>query len=60
MLRGVVRPDGTVIAGNVSGVDDDACALSLSDLDVIELSEAFAAQGVAVPRDLGLSDDDPE
>ena len=107
-LRGVVRPDGTVTAGNVSRVDDGACALpladeaaaarhgstartrvvamgtaglpprimgigpapptrkvlamtglSLSDLDVIELREAFAAQGVAVLRDLGLSDDNP-
>ena len=107
-LRGVVRPDGTVTAGNASGVNDGACALlladeaaaagmashcarewwlwrpagvpprimgmgpapatrkvlalsglSLPDLDVIELNEAFAAQGLAVLRDLGLADDDP-
>lgn len=107
-LKGVVRPDGTVTAGNASGVNDGACALlladesaaarhgltprarvvamatagvpprimgmgpapatrkvlalaglSLSDLDVIELNEAFAAQGLAVLRDLDLADDDP-
>jgi acetyl-CoA acetyltransferase len=33
--------------------------LSLAQMDVIELNEAFAAQGVAVLRDLGLTDDDP-
>jgi acetyl-CoA C-acetyltransferase len=107
-LKGVVRADGTVTAGNASGVNDGACALlladepaaarhgltprarvvamatagvpprimgmgpapatrkvlalaglSLADLDVIELNEAFAAQGLAVLRDLGLADDDP-
>ncbi|CAN7376095.1 3-oxoadipyl-CoA thiolase [Acidovorax delafieldii] len=107
-LKGVVRPDGTVTAGNASGVNDGACALLLADehgaarhgltprarvvamatagvaprimgmgpapatrkvlelagltlaqLDVIELNEAFAAQGLAVLRDLGLEDDDP-
>ena len=107
-LRGVVRPDGTVTAGNASGVNDGACALilaseaaarrhgltprarvvgmataglaprimgfgpapatrkvleltglSLAQMDVIELNEAFAAQGLAVLRDLGLQDDDP-
>jgi acetyl-CoA C-acetyltransferase len=107
-LKGVVRPDGTVTAGNASGVNDGACALllasegaagqhgltprarvvgmatagvpprimgigpapatrrvleltglSLDKLDVIELNEAFAAQGLAVLRDLGLKDDDP-
>ena len=107
-LKGVVRPDGTVTAGNASGVNDGACALLLADetalsrhhlipraciigmatagvpprvmgmgpapatrkvleltglsleqMDVIELNEAFAAQGLAVLRDLGLQDDDP-
>jgi 3-oxoadipyl-CoA thiolase len=107
-LKGVVRPDGTVTAGNASGVNDGACALLLADeataarhgltpkarvvgmatagvaprimgigpapatqkvlaltgltldqLDVIELNEAFAAQGLAVLRQLGLRDDDP-
>jgi acetyl-CoA acetyltransferase family protein len=107
-LKGVVRPDGSVTAGNASGVNDGACALLLADertaarqglvprarvvamatagvpprimgmgpapatrkvlalagltleqLDVIELNEAFAAQGLAVLRNLGLSDDDP-
>ncbi|XAH22072.1 3-oxoadipyl-CoA thiolase [Xylophilus sp. GW821-FHT01B05] len=107
-LRGVVRPDGTVTAGNASGVNDGACALLLADeagaaknsltprarvvamatagvaprvmgigpapatqkvlalagltldqMDVIELNEAFAAQGLAVLRLLGLQDDDP-
>jgi acetyl-CoA C-acetyltransferase len=107
-LKGVVRPDGTVTAGNASPVNDGACALLLADeatakrfsleprarvlgmatagvpprimgmgpapatrkvltltgltlaqLDVIELNEAFAAQGLAVLRDLGLADDDP-
>ena len=106
-LKGVVRPDGTVTAGNASGVNDGACALllasesaaarhgltprarvvgmatagvaprimgfgpapatrrvleltglSLAQMDVIELNEAFAAQGLAVLRDLGLADDD--
>jgi 3-oxoadipyl-CoA thiolase len=106
-LKGVVRPDGSVTAGNASGVNDGACALLLADeasaaqqgltprarvvgmatagvaprlmgigpapatqkvlaltgltlaqLDVIELNEAFAAQGLAVLRQLGLSDDD--
>lgn len=107
-LKGVVRPDGSVTAGNASGVNDGAVALllaneaaakkngltprarivgmatagvaprimgigpapatrrvleltglSLSQIDVIELNEAFAAQGLAVLRDLGLPDDDP-
>jgi acetyl-CoA C-acetyltransferase len=106
-LKGVVRPDGSVTAGNASGVNDGACALLLADeahakkydltprarvvgmatagvpprimgmgpapatrkvlaltgltleqMDVIELNEAFAAQGLAVLRDLGLKDDD--
>ena len=106
-LKGVVRPDGTVTAGNASGVNDGSCALllasetaaarhgltprarvvgmatagvaprimgfgpapatrrvleltglSLAQMDVIELNEAFAAQGLAVLRDLGLADDD--
>jgi len=107
-LKGVVRPDGTVTAGNASGVNDGACALllasrqaankygltprarivgmasagvaprimgmgpapatrkvlavtglTLDQMDVIELNEAFAAQGLAVTRALGLADDDP-
>ena len=106
-LKGVVRPDGTVTAGNASGVNDGSCALllasesaaarhgltprarvlgmatagvaprimgfgpapatrkvleltglNLAQMDVIELNEAFAAQGLAVLRDLGLTDDD--
>ena len=106
-LKGVVRPDGSVTAGNASGVNDGACALLLANeasaakygltprarvvgmatagvaprimgfgpapavrkvlaltglkldqFDVIELNEAFAAQGLAVLRDLGLADDD--
>lgn len=105
-LKGVVRADGTVSAGNASGVNDGACALliaseqamvqqglqplarivgvatagvaprimgfgpapavrkvlaqtglTLSQMDVIELNEAFAAQALAVMRDLGLPDD---
>lgn len=105
-LKGVVRPDGTVSAGNASGVNDGACALliaseqamaqqglqplarivgvatagvaprimgfgpapavrkvlaqtglTLNQMDVIELNEAFAAQALAVMRDLGLPDD---
>jgi 3-oxoadipyl-CoA thiolase len=106
-LKPIVRADGTVTAGNASGVNDGACALLLADeksiakynltprarvvgmatagvpprimgigpapatrkvldlaglkldqMDVIELNEAFAAQGLAVLRDLGLKDDD--
>ena len=106
-LKGVVRADGSVTAGNASGVNDGACALllaneeaakqyslvprarvvgmatagvaprimgfgpapavrkvlaqtglTLADMDVIELNEAFAAQGLAVLRDLGIADDD--
>jgi acetyl-CoA acyltransferase len=107
-LKGVVRPDGTVTAGNASGVNDGAAALllaneasakrfgltprarvlgiatagvaprvmgigpapatqkllarlgmTLDQFDVIELNEAFAAQGLAVLRLLGIADDDP-
>jgi 3-oxoadipyl-CoA thiolase len=106
-LKGVVKPDGTVTAGNASGVNDGSCALILASetaakkhglklrarvlggavagvaprimgvgpspaskkllarlglkidqMDVIELNEAFAAQALAVTRDLGLADDD--
>jgi len=104
-LKSVVKPGGTVTAGNASGVNDGACALllasaagikqhgltpkarvvavaaagvaprimgfgpspavkkvlekaglKLSQMDVIELNEAFAAQALAVTRDLGLPD----
>lgn len=107
-LKGVVRPDGTVTAGNASGVNDGSVALllaseaaavrngltprarvvamatagvesrimgigpapaskkllqrtglTLADIDVIELNEAFAAQGLAVLRELGVPDDAP-
>jgi acetyl-CoA acetyltransferase family protein len=106
-LKGVVSPEGSVTAGNASGVNDGACALLLANeaslkqhgltpkgrvvgmatagvaprvmgigpapatqkvlaqtgltidqMDVIELNEAFAAQGLAVLRMLGLKDDD--
>lgn len=107
-LKPIVKADGTVTAGNASGVNDGACALLLANestaskygltpkvrivgmatagvaprvmgigpfpatlkvlaltglrldqFDVIELNEAFAAQGLAVLRQLGLQDDDP-
>jgi 3-oxoadipyl-CoA thiolase len=107
-LKPIVRPDGTITAGNASGVNDGACALivateaaakrhgltprariigiaaagvaprvmgigpapatqkllartgvKLEQLDAIELNEAFAAQGLAVLRLLGIADDDP-
>jgi len=107
-LKPIVKPDGTVTAGNASGVNDGACALILANeqsaarhgltpiarvvgiatagcaprvmgigpvpatqkllarlgltmaqMDVIELNEAFAAQGIAVLRGLGVADDDP-
>jgi 3-oxoadipyl-CoA thiolase len=107
-LKPYVRADGTLTAGNSSGVNDGACALliasesaaaqhgltprarvvgmavagveprimgmgpvpasqrvlaltglSLAQMDVIELNEAFAAQGLAVMREMGLDDDDP-
>jgi 3-oxoadipyl-CoA thiolase len=106
-LKPIVRPDGTVTAGNASGVNDGAAAiivaseeaakrngltpkarvlgaavagvpprimgigpapaseklmarlgLRIGDFDVIELNEAFAAQGLAVLRQLGLPDED--
>jgi 3-oxoadipyl-CoA thiolase len=105
-LKPIVKPDGTITAGNASGVNDGACALllaseqavkrysltptarvvasavvgvaprimgmgpapatrkvlalanlSIADMDVIELNEAFAAQGLAVLRDLEIPDD---
>ncbi len=105
-LKPIVRSDGTITAGNASGVNDGACAvllasgdaakkfglepkarvvgmafagveprimgfgpapavrkvlaltgLRIQDMDVIELNEAFAAQALAVTRDLGLADD---
>jgi len=107
-LKPVVHAEGTVTAGNASGINDGACALLLANeelagrhgleprarvvamatagvpprimgmgphpatlkvlqlanlrldqMDVIELNEAFAAQGLAVLRALGLRDDDP-
>jgi len=107
-LKPIVRPDGTITAGNASGVTDGACALllasadaarthgltprarvlgmaaagvaprvmgigpapatqkllarlglTIAQMDVIELNEAFAAQGLAVLRQLGVRDDDP-
>jgi acetyl-CoA acyltransferase len=106
-LKGVVRPDGSVTAGNASSVNDGACALllaneraadqhglrprarivgmatagvaprimgigpapatqklmaqlgmTLNQIDVIELNEAFASQGLAVLRQLGIADND--
>jgi len=107
-LKPIVRPDGTITAGNASGVNDGACAvliaseemarqqgltprarivamatagveprimgigpapasekalslagLTIDQMDVIELNEAFASQGLAVLRMLGVADDDP-
>ena len=107
-LKPVVRPDGTVTAGNASGINDGACAvllasessvkehgltpraryvagavagvsprvmgigpvpatrkvlslagLTINQMDVIELNEAFAAQALAVLRDLAVADDAP-
>ena len=106
-LKPIVKPDGSITAGNASGVNDGACAillasessavrnhltprarivgmatagvaprimgfgpapatrkllaqtgLTIAQMDVIELNEAFAAQGLAVLRDLGVADDD--
>ena len=108
-LKPIVKPTGTVTAGNASGINDGACALllaseaaakkygltpkarvvtaasagvaprvmgigpvpasrkalqraglSIDDMDVIELNEAFAAQGLAVLRELGVPDDSPK
>jgi hypothetical protein len=105
-LKPVVKPNGTVTAGNASGINDGSCAmliasenaakknglaprarivacavagvaprimgfapspatrkvlektgLKLSQMEIIELNEAFAAQALAVTRDLGLPDD---
>ena len=107
-LKGVVHPDGSITAGNASGVNDGACAvllasgeaaekygltrrarvvgmatagvpprvmgigpapatkklmrqlgMTLDQMDIIELNEAFASQGLAVLRELGIADDDP-
>jgi acetyl-CoA acyltransferase len=104
-LKGVVKPDGTVTAGNASGINDGACAiliaseagakhhgltprarvvasaaagvaprimgmgpvpatrklldrakLSMNDISVLELNEAFASQSLAVLRELGVAD----
>jgi len=105
-LKPVVKPDGTITAGNASGINDGACALllasesaakrhgltpkarvvaaaaagvaprimgigpvpatrkvlaksglSLAQMDVIELNEAFASQALAVLRELGIPED---
>src|SRR5271156_5294911 len=105
-LKGIVKPNGTVTAGNASGVNDGSAALliasesavkrfgltpkariiaaaaagvaprvmgigpvpasrkllaktglAISQMDVVELNEAFAAQALAVLRELGLPDD---
>lgn len=105
-LRPIVREDGTITAGNASGINDGACAvliaseaaaktqgleplarvagwavagveprimgigpapasqkvlqlcgMSIDQMDVIELNEAFAAQGLATLRQLGVADD---
>jgi len=107
-LKPIVKPNGTITAGNASGVNDGACAvllaseeaatryglkpkarvlataaagvaprimgvgpvtathkvleltgLTIEDMDVIELNEAFASQALAVLRDLGIADDAP-
>ena len=107
-MKGVVKPDGTVTAGNASGINDGACAiliaseagakrhgltpharvvasvaagvaprimgmgpvpairklldrakLSMNEMSVIELNEAFASQALAVLRELGIADDAP-
>ena len=108
-LKPIVRPNGTITAGNASGINDGACGLllasesavkkygltpkarvvasavagvaprimgigpvpaagkvlqkaglSIADMDVIELNEAFASQSLAVLRELGLPDDSPK
>ncbi len=108
-LKSIVRPGGSITAGNASGINDGACALilasaeaakrhglvprarvvagavagvaprimgfgpapamrkvlaraklSLADIDLVELNEAFAAQALAVMRDQGLADDSPK
>jgi 3-oxoadipyl-CoA thiolase len=107
-LKPIVKPNGTITAGNASGINDGACALllaseealkrfgltprarivasaaagvaprimgmgpapatrkvlalaklSISDMDVVELNEAFASQALAVLRELGIPDDAP-
>jgi 3-oxoadipyl-CoA thiolase len=107
-LKGVVKPEGTVTAGNASGINDGACALllaseaavkkhgltpkarviaaatagvaprimgmgpapaskkvlaktslTIAQMDVIELNEAFASQALAVLRELKVPDDAP-
>ncbi len=107
-LKPIIKPDGTVTAGNASGINDGACAvllaseaavkahgltpraryvagavagvaprvmgigpvpatrkvlaiagLGIAQMDVIELNEAFAAQALAVLRDLGVEEDAP-
>jgi 3-oxoadipyl-CoA thiolase len=108
-LKPIVKPTGTITAGNAAGINDGACGLllaseqatkkyglkpkarivasaatgvaprimgigpvpasrkalqraglPLSDIDVIELNEAFAAQALAVLRQLGMPDDSPK
>jgi len=108
-LKPIVKPNGTITAGNAAGINDGACGLliasasaakkyglrprarivasavagvaprimgigpvpathkvleraglQLSDIDVIELNEAFASQALAVLRQLGVTDDSPK
>ncbi|MCH8684516.1 3-oxoadipyl-CoA thiolase [Pedomonas mirosovicensis] len=69
-----LTPRARIVAGAVAGVEPRImgmgpapatrkvlalAGLTLDQIDVIELNEAFAAQGLAVLRDLGLADDDP-
>jgi acetyl-CoA acetyltransferase len=70
-LKPIVRPDGTVTAGNASGVNDGACALILATeaaarrhgftpmARVVSVATAGCAPGLAVLRELGVADDDP-
>ena len=69
-----LTPRARIVAGAAAGVEPAVmgigpvpasqkalrlAGLSLDDMDVIEINEAFAAQGLASMRDLGLQDDDP-
>ncbi|MGA1833759.1 acetyl-CoA C-acetyltransferase, partial [Rhizobium wenxiniae] len=52
-LKPAFKKDGTVTAGNASGLNDGRAGWNINDLDLIEANEAFAAQALSVNKELG-------